>query len=181
VVSGIQQQLKMSYSVKQLSKIRVILSKTTVRQTKIMPSSSISVTVRIQSKLIEAAKEKLPCAGSTEIITTALKYWLGIDLDQANLSAVSVNEDRFQFIEAQLAAIQEHIDGIDRSPKKAPKPKVDRTTKDYLTFTSFNERYQTSFGRQSGAKVIKRYLVDNNLPYEYDYASFKFYLVNQDG
>jgi hypothetical protein len=135
-----------------------------------MPTSnSISVTVRIPSALIDAAKEKLPGAGNTELVTTALRYWLGIDLDQANLSAVSVTEERFQFIEAQLAAIQEQIEGIDRSPKKTPK--APKPISDGLTYSEFNREFGTNIKRGDKAESVNAELVRLGLTDQYCFKS----------
>jgi hypothetical protein len=134
-----------------------------------MLSSSISVTVRIPSALIDAAKEKLPCAGNTELVTTAFKSWLGIELDQANLSAASVTEERFQSIEAQLVALSEQIEGIDRSPKKTPK--APKPISDGFTYSEFNQEFGTNLKRGDKAESVNAELVRLGLTDQYFFKS----------
>jgi hypothetical protein len=134
-----------------------------------MPSSTISVTVRIPSVLIDAAKEKLPGAGNTELVTTALKYWLDIDLDQGNRSTVSVSEERIQTIESQLAAISEQLEQIDRSPKKTPK--APKSISDGFTYSEFNREFGTDLKRGHKAESVNAELVRLGLTDQYFFKS----------
>jgi hypothetical protein len=139
------------------------------RLTILIMSTSISVTVRIPLALIEAAKEKLPCAGSTEIITTALKHWLKLDGQDKTTDST---EERFEAIEEQLRVITEQISEIDRSTKpsniKASKP---ITNNQGLSFSQFNQEFGTSFRRGNKAAWINTELVRLGLADKYVFNS----------